>query len=130
VLPCGSRGVQAKVQRQRRHPVNCLQEQSTCYLYLEPLLPLRYGALYLQPGGLVPRARGRIYVAFGEHPAAGGWGLKFVGWVVSVLCVVCVCVCVFVCGCVFVWVCVGLCGFVCVCVCVFVLLGVFLVVRV
>ena len=27
---------------------------------------------YVQPGGLVPRARGRIYVAFGEHPAAGG----------------------------------------------------------
>ena len=26
----------------------------------------------MQPGGLVPRARGRIYVAFGEHPAAGG----------------------------------------------------------
>ena len=60
----------------------------------------------------------RIYVAFGEHPAAGGWGLKFVGWVVSVLCVV------FVCGCVFVSV------FVCVCVCVFVLLGVLLVVCV
>ena len=26
----------------------------------------------MQPDGLVPRARGRIYVAFGEHPAAGG----------------------------------------------------------
>jgi len=60
----------------------------------------------------------RIYVAFGEHPAAGGWGLKFVGWVVSVLCDG------FVCGCVFVSV------FVCVCVCVFVLLGVLLVVCV
>ena len=65
----------------------------------------------MQPDGLVPRARGRIYVAFGEHPAAGGWGLEFVGWVVSVLCVVCV----FVCGCVFV------CVRVCLCVCVFVL---------
>ena len=28
---------------------------------LESLLPLRYGAFYVQPGGLVPRARGRIY---------------------------------------------------------------------
>ena len=26
----------------------------------------------MQPGGLVPRARGRIYVACGEHPAADG----------------------------------------------------------
>ena len=25
------------------------------------LLPLRYGGFYMQPGGLVPRARGRIY---------------------------------------------------------------------
>ena len=99
-------------------PCICFQEQSTCDLYLEPLLPLRYGDLYWQPGGLVPRARGRIYVAFGEHPSAGGLGLKFVGWVVSVLCVV------FVCGCVFVSV------FVCVCVCVFVSLGVLLVVCV
>ena len=30
------------------------------YLYLDSLLPLRYGAFYRQPGGLVPRARGRI----------------------------------------------------------------------
>ena len=47
----------------------------------------------------------RIYVAFGEHPAAGGWGLEFVGRVVSVLCVVfvCLCVCVFVCLCVCGW---------------------------
>ena len=82
------------------------------YLYLLP----SPGAFYLQPGGLVPRARGRIYVAFGEHPAAGGWGLKFVGWVVSVLCVVCcVCVCVQLCVCVFV--CVRSCVFVCVCLC-------------
>ena len=80
----------------------------------------------MQPGGLVPRARGRIYVAFGEHPAAGGWGSEFVGRVVSVLCVVCVCVCLCVYLCVVVFVCV----FMCVCVCVFVLLGVFLVVRV
>ena len=29
-------------------------------MYLEPLLPLRYGAFYWQPGELVPRARGRI----------------------------------------------------------------------
>ena len=29
------------------------------------------------PGGLVPRARGRIYVAFGEHPAAGGMYMSF-----------------------------------------------------
>ena len=86
----------------------------------------------------------RIYVAFGEHPAAGGLCLKVVGWVVSVLCVVCVCVClcVVVCLCVFVCVCVCLCVFVCVrvcacvsvrvclCVCVSVLLGVLLVVCV
>ena len=67
-------------------------------------------------GSLVgrPSTRSRIYVAFGEHPAAGGLGLKFVGWVVSVLCVVCVCVCV--------WL--------CICVCVFVLLDVSLVVCV
>ena len=71
------------------------KNKALVYLYLECLLPLRYGGFYVQPGGLVPRARGRIYVAFGEHPAAGGWGLKYVGWVVSVLCVVCcVCVCV------------------------------------
>ena len=66
----------------------------------------------------------RIYVAFGEHPAAGGWGLKFVGGVVSVSCVVYVYVCVCVC----VWLC--LCVFMCVCVCVFVSLGALLVVRV
>ena len=44
---------------------------------LEPLPPLRYGGFYVQPGGLVPRARGRIYVAFGEHPAAGGLYMSF-----------------------------------------------------
>jgi len=33
----------------------------------------------MQPGGLVPRARGRIYVAFGEHPAAGGLYMFFLG---------------------------------------------------
>ena len=105
------------------------------YLYLDSLLPLRYGAFYVQPGGLVPRARGQIYVAFGEHPAAGGWGLKFVWWVVSVLCVVCcvLCVvccvlCVVCCVCVFVFV--FVCVRVCLCVCVFVVLGVLLVVRV
>ena len=32
---------------------------------------------YKQPGGLVPRARGRIYVACGEHPAAGGLYMSF-----------------------------------------------------
>ena len=116
-------GLEREGRRQRRHPVNCIQEQSTCYLYLEPLLPLRYGVFYVQPGGLVPRARGRIYVAFGEHPAAGGWGFKFVGWVVSVLCLVscvlCVvcCVCVFVCVCVRLCVCVFVCVRVCLCVC-------------
>ena len=31
----------------------------------------------MQPGGLVPRARSRIYVACGEHPAAGGLYLFF-----------------------------------------------------
>ena len=31
------------------------------YLYLDSLLPLRYGGFYMQPDGLVPRARGRIY---------------------------------------------------------------------
>ena len=31
----------------------------------------------MQPGGLVPRARSRIYVAFGEHPAAGGLYMFF-----------------------------------------------------
>ena len=66
------------------------------------LAPLR--SLSLQPKGFFRRTRGRIYVAFGEHPAAG----------------VCVCVCslkldssglvvrVFVC----VNVCVGVCSFV------------------
>ena len=44
---------------------------------LESLLLLRYGAFYVQPGGLVPRARGRIYVAFGEHPAAGAFFFEF-----------------------------------------------------
>ena len=44
---------------------------------LDSLLPLRYGGFYRQPGGLVPRARGRIYVAFGEHPAAGGLYMSF-----------------------------------------------------
>ena len=42
------------------HPLIRIQEQSTCYLYLEPLLPLRHGDFYWQPGGPVPRARGRI----------------------------------------------------------------------
>ena len=45
------------------------KSKALVYLYLECRLPLRYGVLYVQPGGLVPRARGRIYVAFGEHPA-------------------------------------------------------------
>ena len=48
------------------------KNKALVYLYLDSLLPLRYGGFYRQPGGLVPRARGRIYVAFGEHPAAGG----------------------------------------------------------
>ena len=30
---------------------NCIQEQRPCYLYLDSLLPLRYGAFYRQPGG-------------------------------------------------------------------------------
>ena len=37
------------------------------------LVPLSLdGGFYMQPGGLVPRARGRIYVACGKHSAAGG----------------------------------------------------------
>ena len=111
--------------RQRRHPVNCIQEQSTCYLYLQPLLPLRYGAFYVQPGGssLDPQPdRRRLRRA----PGRGRLGFE-VGWVgcvcivycvLCVVCCVCVCVCVFVCGCVFVCLCV--CMFVCLCVCVFV----------
>ena len=75
-------------------PLIVFKNTDLVYLYLEPLLLLRYGGFYWQPGGLVPRARGRIYVAFGEHPAAGGLCLKVVGWVVSVLCVVFVCLCV------------------------------------
>ena len=54
-------------------PLLDFKNKSLVYLYLDSLLPLRYGGFYRQPGGLVPRARGRIYVAFGEHPAAGGW---------------------------------------------------------
>ena len=50
-----------KSRRQGRHPVNGLQEQSSCHLYFDSLLPLRYRAFYMQPDGLVPRARGRIY---------------------------------------------------------------------
>ena len=77
-------------------PLFDFKNNTLVYLYFDPLLPLRHGAFHWQPGGLVPRARGRIYVAFGEHPAAGGWGLKFV------VCVcVCVCPCVFVCMCLF-----------------------------
>ena len=53
------------------------KNKALVYLYLDSLLPLRYGAFYMQPGGLVPRARGRIYVAFGEHPAAGGLYMSF-----------------------------------------------------
>ena len=36
------------------------KNKALVYLYLECLLPLRYGGFYWQPGGLVPRARGRI----------------------------------------------------------------------
>ena len=41
------------------------------YLYLDSLLPLRYGAFYMQPGGLVPRARGRIYRLLPLPPTSG-----------------------------------------------------------
>ena len=59
------------------------------YLYLDSLLPLRYGGFYRQPGGLVPRARCRIYVAFGEHPAAGGLYMFFVSlWLIARPCCV------------------------------------------
>ena len=58
--------------RHSLHPVICLQEQSPCVLVPRNL----DGDFYRQPGGLVPRARGRIYVAFGEHPAAGGFLLE------------------------------------------------------
>ena len=76
------------------------------YVYLRPSMGASTCSLVGRPS-----TRGRIYVAFGEHPAAGGLGLKVVGWVVSVLCVVCV----FVCGSVFV--CVFVCVRVCLCVC-------------
>ena len=36
------------------------KNKALVYLNLDSLLPLRYGAFYRQPGGLVPRARGRI----------------------------------------------------------------------
>ena len=114
-------GLRQKVGGRACTPLFDFKNNTLVYLYFECLLPLRYGAFYLQPGGLVPRARGRIYVAFGEHPAAGGWGLKFVGWVVPVLCVVFVCgrVVVWLCGCVVVWLCVCVCSCVCVCVSLF-----------
>ena len=54
-------------------PIFDLKNNTLVYLYLLPSL----GAFYVQPGGLVPRARGRIYVAFGEHPAAGGLYMFF-----------------------------------------------------
>ena len=49
-------------------PLFDFKNNTLVYLYLLPSL----GDFYVQPGGLVPRARGRIYVACGEHPAAGG----------------------------------------------------------
>ena len=84
------------------------------YLYLECLLPLRYGAFYMQPGGssLDPlpdlrrlrRAPGRGRLGFEVFCRAGR------------ACFVCVCVLsVFVCGCVFV--CVRVCVCLCVCLC-------------
>ena len=49
-------------------PLFDFKNNTLVYLYLLPSL----GDFYVPPGGLVPRARGRIYVACGEHPAAGG----------------------------------------------------------
>ena len=43
-------------------------------------LTLRAEASTYSLTGLVPRARGRIYVAFGEHPAAGGLYLFWGTW--------------------------------------------------
>ena len=54
-------------------PIFDFKNNTLVYLYLLPSL----GDFYVQPGGLVPRARGRIYVAFGEHPAAGGLYMFF-----------------------------------------------------
>ena len=58
-------------------PIFDLKNNTLVHLYLECLLLLRYGGFYWQPGGLVPRARGRIYVACGEHPAASGLYMFF-----------------------------------------------------
>ena len=55
-LPAGVRGVGVRGGTQLIDYKN----KALVYLYLECLLPLRYGAFYWQPGGLVPRARGRI----------------------------------------------------------------------
>ena len=37
------------------------KNKALVYLYLDSLLPLCHRGFYRQPGGLVPRARGRIY---------------------------------------------------------------------
>ena len=52
------------------------KNKALVYLYLDSLLPLRYGAFYMQPGGLVPRARGRIYRLPPLPPTSQkvGWG--------------------------------------------------------
>ena len=68
-----------------------------------------------------PSTRGRIYVACGEHPAAGSLGLNFEACVCMCVCLYGLCVRVLVVLCVFVFVCVFVCVwvFVCLCVCVF-----------
>ena len=53
------------------------KNKALVYLYLDSLLPFRYRGFYRQPGGLVPRTRRRIYVAFGEHPAVGSLYVVF-----------------------------------------------------
>ena len=87
-------------------PYYCLIRLIQKVHYTTVLAPLR--RFSLQPKGFFRRTRGRIYVAFGEHPAAG----------------VCVCVCsaklvVLLLGCLFV--CVFVCLLVCLFVCLFVL---------
>ena len=68
--------VGAKVRRERRHPLFVFKNKALVYLCFECLLPLRYGTSTCTLVGR-PSTRGRIYVAFGEHTAAGGWYVFF-----------------------------------------------------
>ena len=55
------------------------KNKALVYLYLRPSMGTSTGSLVGRPS-----TRGRIYVAFGEHPAAGGMYVFF--WVFVALC--------------------------------------------